>query len=479
MNLFLMTDVYKFGHRKQYPEGTNKVYSYLVARGSRIDGIDKTIFFGLQYYLMKYLLAPVTTGDVDEFVEIAETILGPGTVDRKQLDALVDLGYLPLHIKAVREGTAVDIGNVLMTITNTHDDFYWLVNYVETLLLKIWYPCSVATISNRYKRLFERFADKTCDDKNHVPFQLHDFGYRGVSSEETAALGGASHLMNFYGTDTTAGVVMLRRYYDGAESEDPIGLSVPASEHSVMCAHMAENDDFPAIEKMLTLYPDGIVSIVSDTYDLWRAIVDGYGGKFKDLVLARSGKTVIRPDSGDPVKIICGDPDATRNSPEHRGVVRLLNDLFGAQFNSKGFKVLNPKIGVIYGDAIFYERGEEILDKLANMGYASSNIVFGAGGLLLQSTNRDTFKFAIKATYCEVNGVPRAIMKDPVTDRGKTSLKGLMYLDKGENSRRFYTIDQCSPEMEEQGYLRTVFHDGNLVNITNMDRVRGMADRKE
>lgn len=476
MSILPRTDVYKFGHRDQYPRGTNKVYAYLVARSSRIEGIDRTVFFGLQYYLQKYLMNPVTKGDVDEFMQLADSILGPGVIDRQQLDDLVTLGYIPLHIKAVEEGTMVEIGNVLMTITNTHPGFYWLVNYVETLLSKVWYPCSVATISNRYRKLFELFADETCDNRDHIPFQLHDFGYRGVSSEETGAIGGASHLMNFLGTDTTAGVDMLGKYYGGFESDNPIGLSVPASEHSVMCAHMAENDDFPAIENMLKLYPNGVVSIVADTYDLWRAIVDGFGGKFKDLVLARDGKTVIRPDSGDPVKILCGDPGAKSGSPENIGVIRLLDEIFGSSENSKGFKVHNPKIGAIYGDAIFYERAEEIFTRMRDMGYASSNIVYGAGGLLLQSTTRDTFSFAIKATYCEVDNIPRAIMKDPVTDRKKTSLKGLMYLDRGEVSGKFYTIDQCSAEMEKRGYLRTVFKDSELYNVTNMDRVRSVIN---
>jgi nicotinamide phosphoribosyltransferase len=470
MSILLRTDVYKFSHCDQYPQGTNKVYSYLCSRGTRLEGVDKTVAFGFGYYLDKYLKCPTET-EVHEFIYYAEKILGPNAVSnehRERLYNLAKLGYLPIEIKAVPEGSVVPVKNVLMTITNTLPGYFWLVNYIETLLLKVWHPITVATNSLRFKKLFDRYAEETCEDNSHTVFQMHDFGYRGVSSEESAEIGGAAHLTSFLGTDTTAGVVMLDKYY--GEENAIYGMSVPASEHSVMCSWDTENDDYKAIGNMLDQYPTGIVSIVSDTYDLWNAIENYFGGAFKDKVLSRDGKTVIRPDSGDPVKILCGDPDAPINTPEGLGVIRLLDYHFGSTLNSKGYKVLNPKVGCIYGDAIFYERAEEILSNLEQMGYASSNIVFGSGGLLLQQWSRDTFKMAIKATYCEVGGNPRDIMKDPVTDRGKRSHKGLLRLDKVDGV--YTTTDNCTKEQESGGYLRTVYKDGEIISPQSISEIR-------
>lgn len=470
-NLLLMTDVYKFGHKDQYPKGTNKIYSYLISRGSRVDGLNETVFFGLQYYILKYLHCP-NENDVMEFMHYAEGILGEGAVNKGALDDLVRLGYLPLEIKAVPEGTVMPIKNVLMTITNTHPDFAWLVNYVETLLMKIWNTITVASNSRRFKLMFEQYADETCDNKFHVPFQMHDFGYRGVSSEETAGLSGSAHLTNFLGTDTTASVVLLNRYYNSDKSTpiNGLGLSVPASEHSVMCSWSDENDDLDAIKNMLKTYPTGIVSIVSDTYDLWKTITEYFGGELKDIVLNREGKTVIRPDSGDPYKIICGNPEAEKGSPESKGCLVLLDEIFGSTLNDKGYKVLNDKIGLIYGDGIFYERGDAIFKRMKELGFASSNIVFGSGGLLLQYWSRDTLKFAIKATYCEINGKPRSIEKMPITDLGKKSHRGLMSLSK-ENGE-YITKDNCTPEEEKNSLLKTVYKDGLLVKETTISEIR-------
>ena len=479
-NLLLQTDVYKFGHKDQYPPGTNKVYSYLESRGSREDGLDYTVFFGLQYYLKRYLSRPVTHEDVDEYVEVAGGILGPDNLNVKQFRALADLGYTPLLIKAVPEGTVMPLRNALMTITNTHPDFAWLVNYVETLLMKLWSPITVASNSYRFRRMFNGFADRTCGNRDHVPFQMHDFGYRGCASEESAAIAGAAHLLSFYGTDTTAGVKFLRDYYNAANCERPIGLSVPASEHSVMCAWDDKNEDVQAIANMLMVYPTGIVSIVSDTYNLWKTITDYYCGSFKEAILGRDGKVVVRPDSGDPPNIICGDP-AGETLEEQMGVLRLLDRGFGSTFNTKGFRELDPHIGCIYGDAIFYERAQQILSRMAGMGYASNQIVYGSGGLLLNSWSRDTLKMAIKATYCEVNGQPRPIEKDPVTDHGKRSKKGLLRVDREETELgvTFRTYDDVSEAEELGGVLENVFVDGHIVREQDLDCVRDTLEADE
>jgi nicotinamide phosphoribosyltransferase len=479
-NLLLQTDVYKFGHKDQYPPGTNKVYSYLESRGSHTDGLDYTVFFGLQYYLQKYLSKRVTHEDVAHYNSVASGILGKDNINVSQFRDLADLGYIPLRIKAVPEGTVCPLKNVLMTITNTHPDFAWLVNYVETLLMKLWLPITVASNSYRFRRMFNGFADRTVGNRDHVPFQMHDFGYRGCGSEESAAIAGAAHLLSFLGTDTTAAVCLLRDYYDAEFCERPIGLSVPASEHSVMCAWNEDNDDFEAIENMLTVYPKGTVSIVSDSYNLWEAIESTYCGRLKEIILARDGKVVIRPDSGDPPNIICGDPSAATEA-EQFGVIRLLDRGFGSSCNALGFRELDPHVGVIYGDAIFYERGQGILSRLAGMGYASNQIVFGSGGLLLNNWSRDTLGMAIKATYCEVNGDPRPIEKKPVTDLGKKSKRGLLKLEKYETELgvSYRTLDDVTPEQEEGGQLHVVYQNGCFYNVQDLDQIRNTLESEE
>lgn len=470
-NFAIMSDCYKFSHQDQYPKGTNKVYSYLESRGSREDGLDYTVFFGLQFYLKKYLLKPVTHADVDEHEKVVGHIMG--SVNSSRWRDLADLGYLPLQIKAVPEGTVMPLKNALMTITNTHPDFAWLVNYAETLLMKLWGPITVASNSYRFRRMFNGFADRTVGNRDAVPFQLHDFGYRGVDSEEAAGIMGAGHLLSFLGTDTTAAVKLLMDYYSGGEDGNPVGLSVPASEHSVMCAHSIENDDLPAIRNMLDVYQSGTVSIVFDSYDLWRAIEEYACGLLKDQIMARDGKVVIRPDSGDPPLIICGNPSAD-TLPEQMGVLRLLDRGFGSDFNDLGFREICEKVGTIYGDAIFYERAVNILSKMAGMGYASNNIVFGSGGLLLNQWSRDTLKMAIKATYCEVGGESRAIEKDPVTDHGKRSKKGLLRVEREETELgiTYRTYDQQTEVEESRGVLETVFIDGQLIREQTLTEVR-------
>lgn len=439
MNLLLSTDVYKVSHGDQYPEGTSKVYSYLCARKDfgKTD-VDKITFFGLQYYLEKYLSKGISHNDIYEFVYVYQSIapLSQETIQRMRYVA--DLGYLPIEIKALPEMKEYPLQTPLLTITNTDPKAYWLVNYIEGLMLKLWYPCSVATRSKQYYELAKNYSELTCDNHDHLPYCVHDFGYRSVSSEESAMLGGASHLLNFSGSDTILGEYMLSKYY-GIEK----AKSVPASEHSVMCSNGREGE-FKSFERMLDLYPTGIVSIVSDTYDLWN-VLENYTEKLKDRILARDGKVVFRPDSGNPPEII-------------RKALPILWDKFGGTINSKGYKVLNPKVGLIYGDGIYFERYEQILDEMKRAGFASSNLVIGVGGLLLQNHSRDDFGFAQKTTYIEVNGEPRNVFKDPITDRKKKSHKGLLSVTKD-----FETIEECSWEQEAQGELKTVFLNGRCL----------------
>lgn len=471
-NLLLHTDVYKMGHMDQYPPGTTEVYSYLTARSGA--KIPKTLFFGLQYYLTAYLQQAITTDDVDQFMGYKRSILGSEGDSRAKLMSLVKLGYMPLEIRAVPEGTVLPTGNVLMTVRNTHPDFAWVVGFFESLLLKVWNTTTVASYSYALKQIMSGYAHLYCDNQEHLQFQVHDFGYRGCSSEETAALSGAAHLINFLGTDTVPGLWLLRKYYAGGTDGGPIGLSVPATEHSVMCAYKRENE-FDAFDRMINvLYPEGFVSIVSDTYNLWTVLTD-FAPRLKDQIMARRGRVVFRPDSGDPVKVVCGDPDAAPGSPEFKGALQLLDEVFGSTLNSKNMRVLDPHVGLIYGDGMTSERMQEMITKAAAKGYAPSNLVFGVGGLLLQQHSRDTQGFAIKATHCIVNGEQRAIMKDPVTDSGKRSLCGYLALRKDEQGQ---FVTQEVPSLEEANncsLLELVFKDGQLLRFQTLSDIRDRA----
>ena len=394
-------------------------------------------------------------------------ILGsdPGPDIRAKFDRLAERGHVSLDIKAVPEGSVVPVQNVLMTITNTEPDACWQVGFFESLLLKVWNTTTVASYSQKLYQLVLEYAHRTSENEDHLPYQVHNFGYRGVSSEETAALSGAAHLVNFLGSDTVPAVWMLSNFYDG---EHPIGLSVPATEHSVMCSYGREGE-FKAFEQMLDIYPSGVVSIVSDTYNLWNVLTN-FCPRLKPRILAREGRVVFRPDSGNPAHILCGDPNAPDNTPEGKGAIRLLEEQFGSTINSKGYRLLNPKVGLIYGDGFYYERFHEVLARMERMGYASSNLVVRIGGILLQKHNRDDQGFALKATYTEVDGVPQDIQKDPITDAKKKSHKGLMKLVR--EGPIYTTLDQMSWEEEGRGELQRVFRNGKPLKRYTLQEIR-------
>lgn len=517
-NLLLMTDVYKLGHLRMYKPGTTKVYSYLCARSTVKE--KKALFFGLQPYL-QLLERGVTKEDATEFFTYFTEILGtpvPKDIEAK-INALVSLGYIPLEIKAVAEGTLLDNKNVLATVTNTHPDFYWVVGFFESLLLKVWNTTSVATLSHKFKRLATEFTKETSDSDFLLPFLVHDFGYRGVSSEQTAELSGAAHLVNFCGTDTIPAVKFMKQNYAG---EGLIGASVPASEHSIHCSFgPTEQDELDYVNNMMDLNPTGIVSVVSDAYDYFRMLTVTLP-KVKEKILARDGKYVVRPDSGDPMKILCGtsmhysslvDAEisieglmdsvgtlaASRQTievsnqyytvnikdydinfirvdptPEMKGTFRLMDELFGSTVNSKGYKELNSKVGVIYGDGMYFDRYKAILTRMKEMGFANTNLVIGIGGLLLQQHNRDDLGFAFKATYAEINGVATELYKDPATDPGKRSHKGLMKLVKDANGT-YTTVDQVSESEEKEGELSTVFLNGKITKLHTLAEIRERA----
>ena len=434
----------------------------------------------MQYFIKKYLIeefdqnffAQPKAQVIDAYKRRITAYLGPDAITYEHVEALHDLGYLPVEIKALPEGTRVPLRTAMFTIKNTLPEFFWITNFLETILsCVIWMPCTSATISFEYRMILNRFAAETGGDMDFVPFQGHDFSFRGMAGLEAAQMSGAGHLLNFTGTDTIPAIDFLEQYYNADASQEFIGASVPATEHSVMCMGTQE-DEIQTFERLINeIYPKGVVSIVSDTWDFWQVITD-FLPQLKDQILAREGKVVIRPDSGDPVKIICGDPDAAVGTPAYKGAVECLFETFGGTLTEKGYKLLDEHIGLIYGDSITLERATAICQQLKDKGFASTNVVFGIGSYTYQYVTRDTFGFAMKATYGEVNGQGREIFKDPKTDDGtKKSARGLIGIFKNEQGQ-VEQIDQVDHQTEQQGELKTVYLDGEMKLEQSLQEIR-------
>lgn len=486
MNINPLTaiDFYKADHRRQYPHHTTEVYSNYTARSAKnavvAEGFDdQIVFFGLQYFIKHFLIEAWQTQFfqqpkdkvVAKYKRRMDYGLGKDAIETTHIEALHDLGYLPLRIKALPEGERVSIGVPILTIVNTHPDFFWLTNYIESVMSNyLWQPLTSATTAFEYKRVLTKFARLTGTSEDFVLFQAHDFSFRGLSSFQSAAISGAAHLTSFYGTDTVAAVDLLEDYYAGNAEEMPLGLSVAATEHSVMC--MAGKDhEFETYRRLICdLYPKGIVSIVSDTWDLWKVITE-YLVDLKEAILSRDGKIVIRPDSGDPTDILCGDKTAPVGSPAYKGAVECLWEIFGGTMTNTGHKLLDTHIGLIYGDLITLPRAQEILQKLAEKGFASGNVVFGIGTMTYQNANRDNFSFALKATSGVVNGQRHSIFKDPITSKGtKRSAKGLLRVEK-ENGR-YVLYEEQTEAQEQQGELKVVFENGQLIRPVTFKKIR-------
>lgn len=480
MNTLHLTDGYKVDHRRQYPEGTELVYSNWTPRKSRIEDTEEVVFFGLQYFIKQYLMKEFDEGffkrpKAEVLVTYRRRIdnyLGKGAVSMEHIEALHDLGYLPLEIRALPEGMLVPVRTPMFTICNTKLEFFWLTNFLETLLSCIlWLPCTSATTAFLYRRLLNDYAARTGGDLQFVPWQGHDFSFRGMAGLEAAVLSGAGHLLSFTGTDTIPAIDFLEEYYNADSDKELIGGSVPATEHSVMCMGTQDGEINTFRRLILDVYPAGIVSIVSDTWDFWQVITE-YLPRLKEDILARNGKVVIRPDSGDPVKIICGDDDAVPGSPEYKGAVVCMWETFGGNVTDKGFKVLDPHIGLIYGDSITLERCKAICEGLIRKGFASTNVVLGIGSYTYQYVTRDTFGFAVKATYGEVNGEGRNIFKDPKTDDGtKKSARGLITVY-GDDRKVTGMKDEASKTEAAEGLLQPVYLDGVLLKDLHLQDIR-------
>ena len=401
MSAILLTDGYKLDHRRQYPEGTEYVYSNWTPRSCQYfpEAKDGVVVFGIQYFIKEYLLDRMNreffnkpkNEAVAYFARRVNTFLGPNQVGTAHIEALHDLGYLPIEIKALPEGTLCPIKVPALTFVNTKPEFFWLTNYFETLIsTTLWLPMTSATSARLYKQELLRHARKTgFENQPGLDFLCHDFSMRGMAGIEASIMSGMAHMTSFTGSETIPAIQAVEEYYDADVETELIAGTVPATEHSVMCAGGME-DEFETFERLINeIYPTGIVSIVSDTWDFWKVITD-YLPQLKDTILARDGRVVIRPDSGDPVKIICGDPSAAPGTPEFYGAYELLGNIFGTTETEKGFKVLDTHIGLIYGDSITLERQKQIYAQLEEKGYAATNLVLGIGSYTYQFKSRDS-----------------------------------------------------------------------------------------
>ena len=523
-------DGYKTSHRKQYSPHTEVVYSTWTPRKSRMNGVDKVVFFGLQYFIKDYLIESFNetffNRPKEEVLEETRNVLKNynGDEDVSHWEALHDLGYLPLKITALPEGTLTPIRVPMFTIENTKPEFYWLTNFIETILsTEIWKPMTSATIALQYRKILEKWSEKTCDNNDWIDYAGHDFSYRGMVGTNGGSSSGAGHLLSFKGTDTIPAILWLEKYYNAKNINGSVGCSIPATEHSVAETNLIEiqemlqsgkytedirqsmdecllgttfdsreSAEILYLNRLLNVYKTGFFSYVADTYNLWE-VCSSILPVLKDKIMNRDGRVVIRPDSGCPEDILCGlntktyfddyrgiyKPSklAEGNYAEqiNKGVIELLWDIFGGTINSKGYKVLDPHVGCIYGDAITLERAEEICSRLEKKGFASSNVVLGIGSYTYNMNTRDTFGFALKTTYGVVNGKELLLYKDPITDDGtKKSQRGMVAVV-NKDSKLEYIDNLYKADKEKQldnDLLIPVFEDGKLLKDWTLEEIR-------
>ena len=462
-NLILLADAYKYAHHKLYYPGTTHIFSYLESRGGMF---DETIFFGLQYFLKEYLQGPAfTQQDLDEAEGFLLRVFGRDDVfDKSKFQYILDKydGHLPVKIRAVAEGTAVPVSNVLLTIENTDPECFWLTNFLETLLMQVWYPCTVATLSNQIRKIVTEYYKETATEgaEAGIDFVLNDFGFRGVSSVESAKIGGAAHLLNFNGSDNLAGSGMAIKYYN---AQKVYGLSIPATEHSI-CTLLGKEGELEVFKHVLKTFPTGVIACVSDSYNIFRACEEYWGEELKEEILKRDGTLVIRPDSGDPIVTLLK-------------IFEILFGKFGFTLNTKGYKVLPKQVRVIQGDGVNYEEIKKIYAALKKNRISAENLVLGMGGALLQKVDRDTQKFALKCSSAIIDGKEVRVEKSPtemdeqgnITQSFKKSKGGRLKLIKLNST--FKTVNQD----EYPGYadeLQTVFENGKLLNEMSFEQVK-------
>lgn len=456
-NILLLSDAYKVSHHNLYPPKTQKIYSYFESRGGQW---PHSVFFGLQYILQKYLVGPVVTKEkIDEAASMFESVFNSTTVfNRSGWEYILREhgGRLPVVIRAVPEGSIIKNSNCLMTVVNTDDKCAWLTNYLETLLVQAWYPCTVATQSYEMKKVLLAALEKS-GTPSEIDFKMNDFGFRGSTSVESSALGGAAHLVNFKGSDTLSALKLIKDYY----YTTGVGGSIPATEHSTITSwgRPYEKD---AYENMLRKYPAGIIACVSDSYNIYESCSKLWGDSLRDQVLLRDGVLVIRPDSGDPLVVL----------PR---ILEILSEKFGFSINAKGYKVLNPHVRVIQGDGITYVSMVRILNLLMSLGWSIDNICFGSGGGLLQQVNRDTLQFAFKCSAIQLDTKWRDVYKDPIDGAGKRSKRGLVELFQNQTTKEYFTSSYIHMEYATP-CLISVFKDGELLHPVDFSQVRGLTN---
>ena len=465
LNPILNTDSYKLTHWWQYPADTRHIYSYLESRGGMF---EETMLALLQYIIKSNFAGQVfTLDDVEEARRVAHAHFAdhPKSFNYEGFKSLYAKhgGRLPLRIRAVREGTVVKTHNALITIENTDPEFYWLTNWAETLLVQVWYPITVATLSRAIKQVIGKALVRT-GDPALLPFKLHDFGFRGVSSKESAAIGGASHLINFSGTDTLAAIQLLNQFYSAdLTAQNPLncaGYSIPASEHSTITA-WGEAKELDAYANILENCPEGLVACVSDSYDIFNAVRNLWGGALRDKVLQRKGTLVIRPDSGDAITIL-------------EELFKIVSDKFGYKVNRKGWKTTVPCVRFIQGDGVNFYTIQNITAQLTRKGWSQDIWSYGMGGALLQQVNRDTLKFALKCSAIDRNGKWHNVHKNPVTDPSKASKGGRFNLV--HNGKEFVTVEVVDGEpLPPTNALDVVLEDGKLLRDQTLGEVRAIA----
>ncbi len=491
--VLLQGDYYKQLHYKMHPDGLTKLYSNLTPRKSRVNGVNKIVVFGFQYFIKEYLINQ--WGDnffkrpwnevEKQYLRFVDSTLGKGTVDTAHIKKLHELQYLPLSIKALPEGTLCPIRVPCLTITNTVDHAAWLVNFLETILsCTTWQPITSATIALEYKKIFTEFAKETCDDLSFVQWQGHCFALRGLSSLESGMLSGAGHLLSFTGSDSIPAGEFLEQYYNADVEKELVLSSVPASEHSIHCLGGEENEE-ETYERLLDKFPTGVLSLVSDTWSLPRVLTKTLP-KLKDKILKREGTLTIRPDSfwTNPADCLCGfdgyHPQMDKLTDVEKqmikkGLIESLWDIFGGTINSKGYKVLDSHLKAIYGDSLTISMIREINQRLKEKGFSSCNWIGGCGSFGYQMNTRDSFGLAIKATHAVINNINTSLFKDPVTDDGmKKSAKGLLRVDLINN--KYVLKDQCTPEEEAGGELKEVFCDGKLLIDHKLSEIRARVN---
>lgn len=480
----LALDFYKLSHREMAMDNVTKMYETWTARGTRIKEIKDITWFGLQgvikKWLIEYFKEEYFDKDIKEIIKeyqrVLKYTLGIDNAETKHLEDLHSLGYLPIKICAIEEGIDIPVRTPMMTIENTHKDFAWLVGYLETLIsCELWHISTTASIAKRYRKIADEWALKTCGNTNFVDFQMHGFEMRGMSGVNGALNSGAGHLLSFKGSDTVPAYNYLEKYYNADIEKELVMTSIPASEHTLECTY---EDDYDYIKTIITdKFPSGFVSIVMDGYDYFKVLTETLP-KLKDEILNRNGKVIVRGDSGCPIDITCGKQGVgfgEGKTHEEKGSIELLWDLFGGTINEQGYKVLNEKIGYIYGDSITMDRAEEIFKRLEAKGFASCNVALGIGSYTYQYVTRDTFTHALKCTYAVIEGKEKFVFKNPSTDDGtKKSQKGMVAVYE-QDGKIIYKDGLGKMEkkyMQEVDMLKPVFEDGKLYRDMTLQQIR-------